>query len=214
MEKEINEKKEFSQRLVQALLSKGYQSKHASSGVAIRELSIATGISMEMARRYTLGLALPKSNIIKIIADWLDVNPLWLRDGISISDTPQIIQLPLISWQQINHWQTGEKSEKTHKLQTILPITPQAFAVETLSDLTPVLRQGTVLIIEPNKKATHKSLVLTATHSNEPAELKQFWIDNDTSYLKSLDHDNQQAMTSQTIIKGVFISADFVPFSC
>lgn len=208
METEFNEKKEFSQRLVKALLEKGYKSKHASSGVAIRDLSIATGISMEMARRYTLGLAIPKSNVIKIIADWLNVNPLWLRDGIAVSTTDRQYTIPLIKWQDISSWKPDHTSGKVYHTH-LAGISPQAFAVQLAFDLNPVLIQGTTLIFEPQKEFKHKSLVLVAT-TVELVELKQVWFENNLSYVRSIGiAQDQQRMMERKNIKGVLIAADF-----
>lgn len=212
MDKEFNDKKEFSQRLVYALLQKGYKSKHASSGVAIRELSMATGISMEMARRYTLGLALPKPKIMKVIADWLGTSILWLRDGIDTLDTPQIIELPLLSWDEIDSWHPNYHCSRVHRLHVIIPISNLAFAVEILSDITPILPQGTILVIEPHKVANHKSIVLT-TNMQDVVELKQLWVENGKKYLRSLvSKEDDNVLAAQTIIKGVFVAADFKQF--
>lgn len=76
-------KKAFSDRLVSVMLEKGYVAKRsASSGVDFLLLAKQANVSKEMARRYTIGKAIPGPDTMKVIAAWLGVNLSWLRDGI------------------------------------------------------------------------------------------------------------------------------------
>lgn len=65
-----------------AIKQQGYVSaRNAKSGVDVGPLAKAAGVSREMARRYTEGLAVPDLNRIGKIAAWLNVRVPWLRDG-------------------------------------------------------------------------------------------------------------------------------------
>ncbi|MBI5448593.1 MAG: hypothetical protein HY939_07740 [Gammaproteobacteria bacterium] len=71
----------FSERLVSLLKQKGFQSHTAVSGVKIKILSEKLDCSVQIARRYTLGEALPEPEQLLKMAQWLEVSPGWLLFG-------------------------------------------------------------------------------------------------------------------------------------
>lgn len=50
-------------------------------GLSVRDLSLACGVTYEMARRYTLGTAKPRDDKMSKIAEWLSVDAAWLDYG-------------------------------------------------------------------------------------------------------------------------------------
>lgn len=50
-------------------------------GLSVKDLSLACGVTYEMARRYTLGTAKPRDEKLLRIAEWLGVAPPWLDYG-------------------------------------------------------------------------------------------------------------------------------------
>lgn len=76
-------RKEFADRLVEAMKEAGHVARRgAKSGVDYYALAKMAGVTPEMARRYTLGTALPDPDRMLTIAKRLSVNLPWLRDGI------------------------------------------------------------------------------------------------------------------------------------
>ncbi|OGT38523.1 MAG: hypothetical protein A3F11_04520 [Gammaproteobacteria bacterium RIFCSPHIGHO2_12_FULL_37_14] len=71
----------FSKRLNSLLQKEGYFSNRSKAKVQIRQLAIAADVSYQMARKYTLGLALPDYSIIPKMAKWLNTSPSWLLFG-------------------------------------------------------------------------------------------------------------------------------------
>jgi transcriptional regulator with XRE-family HTH domain len=69
----------FSKRLNEKL----DQSTQAQPGgrSKINQLAAFAGVSYQMARKYTLGLALPELHVISKIANWLNTSPSWLFFG-------------------------------------------------------------------------------------------------------------------------------------
>lgn len=89
---------EFSQRLTSLLQREGYISNRISkTGIEINHLAKAAGVSYQMARKYSLGLALPDYHIIPKIAKWLNVSPGWLLFGETEQYTTDQISPPLIA---------------------------------------------------------------------------------------------------------------------
>lgn len=83
--------KEFSNRLVEAMKSKGYIASRSPSGICIQTLSKFAGASEQICRRYIRGDALPDYTKIKDIANQLDVSAGWLLFGepeIAVSNQP------------------------------------------------------------------------------------------------------------------------------
>lgn len=70
----------FSARLIEAMLDAGQQSlRKSQTGVTTLKLKEVAGVTNEMARRYTLGLAWPDNEKMAKIAAWLDVRQAWLQ---------------------------------------------------------------------------------------------------------------------------------------
>ena len=53
-----------------------------ATGPDVRSLKDAAAVTREMARRYVSGLAVPRDEQLQRIAAWLEVDALWLRDGV------------------------------------------------------------------------------------------------------------------------------------
>jgi transcriptional regulator with XRE-family HTH domain len=66
--------KAFGRRLRELMQARGLTSDTARSGVDVRALASATGISYEMARRYAEGLAVPRPETLQRIAGWLSTS--------------------------------------------------------------------------------------------------------------------------------------------
>lgn len=71
----------FSRRLIQLMTEEGFDSTRAKNGVDISKLAKISGCSYQMARKYTLGEALPELHVIAKIAIWLRTSPSWLLFG-------------------------------------------------------------------------------------------------------------------------------------
>lgn len=61
-------------------------------GISIEDLRGAVGVTYEMARRYKLGIATPRKDRLKKIADFLGVNQSWLQfgEGVMVGERNQI----------------------------------------------------------------------------------------------------------------------------
>lgn len=85
MEK-INLIQQFSRRLADAMIAKGYQSSRSTSGVDIHKLVEMTGYSPQICRKYLRGQVIPEPAKLTELAAKLDVSPGWLLFGDSHSN--------------------------------------------------------------------------------------------------------------------------------
>lgn len=71
----------FSRRLNSIMSEAGYKSTRSRGGIDISKLANISGCSYQMARKYSLGQALPELHIVSKIATWLNTSPSWLLFG-------------------------------------------------------------------------------------------------------------------------------------
>ncbi len=77
---------EFSHRLRDAMIAKGYHSSRSTSGVDIHKLVEMTGYSPQICRKYLRGHVIPEPAKLTELAAKLDVSPGWLLFGDSHSN--------------------------------------------------------------------------------------------------------------------------------
>ena len=78
---DVKKYKEFSERLIDAMKSKGYTASRSPRGICIQTLSKFAGASEQICRRYLRGDALPDYEKVKNIAQNLSVSAGWLLFG-------------------------------------------------------------------------------------------------------------------------------------
>lgn len=77
----------FGQRLRELMRARRHTSDTARSGVDVGALADAAGTSYEMARRYAEGMAVPRTDTLQRIAEWLKVAPALLAWGAQEGDS-------------------------------------------------------------------------------------------------------------------------------
>lgn len=78
---DVKKYKDFSERLIDAMKSKGYTASRSPRGICIQTLSKFAGASEQICRRYIRGDALPDYEKVKDIALNLGVSAGWLLFG-------------------------------------------------------------------------------------------------------------------------------------
>lgn len=73
----------FSKRLLDLMEQRGkLTTRGTARGPDVRGLKNAAGVTREMVRRYLNGSAMPRPDHLRRIAEWLEVDAIWLRDGV------------------------------------------------------------------------------------------------------------------------------------
>lgn len=189
----------FSERLIKAMLSKGYTAQRKNeSGVDVKLIAEKLKITYEMARRYTLGQAIPNDDKLSELSDWLRVDCGWLKTGTlslcSNKQTDQILNVPIIPDTQVVEWlENPDKSHCAHFFPTFDLVSEKAFAINVEDNA--VFRENDflvgghiIMIADPAEPLHDLSLVLVKFKNNPHVTLKILWEEEGTGkrILKSL----------------------------
>ena len=98
-------------------------------------------------------------------------------------------QIPLISSVTAGQW--GEISDNFEPNQaeswitTTAKVSDKAFALKIQGDsMEPLIHDGDTIIVDPNRQATHKSIVVVRQNGNTEATCKRLIIEGDNYYLQ------------------------------
>jgi transcriptional regulator with XRE-family HTH domain len=86
---QMNEQLKFSKRLQEAMIGAGYDAK---ASVLEREFNLrywGNSITLQGVRRWLNGEAVPTQDKLQALAEWLDVDPHWLRFGERLNGSAQ-----------------------------------------------------------------------------------------------------------------------------
>lgn len=121
--------------------------------------------------------------------------------------------VPVISMEEAANWgkfQTELRSQNWKNwVSTDLSVSDAAFAVMVKGDaMSPTFNEGTILVIEPELKPKNRDYAVVAIKGHTNAVFKQYLIDGDDTYLKSINDEFRtiQVDKSNTII-GTLVQA-------
>jgi SOS-response transcriptional repressor LexA len=102
--------------------------------------------------------------------------------------------LPIISWEEAANWTKFQPELRTqnwkHWISTDLSVSDAAFAVIAKGDaMSPTFNEGTILVIEPAMLPNNRDFVVVAIKGQNNAVFKQYLIDGDDTYLKSINNE-------------------------
>lgn len=77
----MSEAQQFSERLKQAMTNNRYELRPVVLEREFNRRYWGPPVSFQAARRWLLGEAIPTQDRLQVLAEWLDVDPHWLRFG-------------------------------------------------------------------------------------------------------------------------------------
>lgn len=77
----MDEKKKFSERLHEAMIAAGYEPRPNVLEKHFNALYWGRSVTYQGARRWLIGLSIPEQDKLQVLADWLGVEPHYLRFG-------------------------------------------------------------------------------------------------------------------------------------
>lgn len=193
-------------------LSDRMQSAMQEAGVSPKELADACGVRVQAVYQWRSGAIkkLEGMNLVKAAAR-LGVRSQWLGEGRgprrgddgaqNLTDGPVIRgEVPLISWVQagnaaqiVDNYQPGQGERM---VPVTVPVKQHTYALRVKGDSMtdpsgngPSFPEGTIIVVEPDMEARHRSFVVVKTAGEEEGNFKQLIIDGGDMYLKPLNPD-------------------------
>jgi hypothetical protein len=107
----------FGRRLREAMTDRGHRSARAKSAVNVGPLAGVARVTREMARRYVNGEAIPETDKMAAIAEFLAVRVAWLRDGEGVKHAAQTLE------QRSSHY--GDISDEALEVARVWALLPE-----------------------------------------------------------------------------------------
>lgn len=185
------------------------------------------GVSSPTITQWENNQTAPKGDNLLKVSQVLGCTPDWLISGKghpndiheNAEAAPRLKGLvPVINEVQAGHWtdiKTGfDESDISEWIPTLHSNSRYAFALRVVGDsmLNPhekrSLSEGMIVVVDPEKQAKHRSIVVARLENSEKATVKELVIDGDMKYLRPF---NPQfpiiPITEGTVIIGTVVSA-------
>ena len=85
----MNEAIKFSERLRESMLTSGYEFRPVVLEREFNQRYWGNPVSVQAVRRWINGEAIPAQDRLQVLAEWLNVDPHWLRFGEKLSGSVQ-----------------------------------------------------------------------------------------------------------------------------
>src|SRR5690554_3778364 len=112
----MSEAQQFSERLKQAMTANRYEIRPVVVEREFNQRYWGSPVSFQAARRWLLGEAIPTQDRLQVLAEWLDVDPHWLRFGEKLSGSVT---------QQRKRWDAKMSPEERHAIEVFLQLPPE-----------------------------------------------------------------------------------------
>ncbi|MBF0424441.1 MAG: helix-turn-helix domain-containing protein [Magnetococcales bacterium] len=181
------------QRLAWARRKAGLNKSELARRVDVRPQSV---IQWEAGRT---GIA--KRNILRV-AEVLGVTPEWLQFGNNVlesvvenlaSGPTPLTRVPLLSWEQAGRWDAivhdrNASGNIDNWINTTRKLGRTAFALRVVGDsMEPKIPEGAIIVVDPERGAANKSLVVACLDDEKEATFKQMIIDGGNKFLNPIN---------------------------
>lgn len=112
----MNETQMFSERLQESMLSAGYEIRPVILEREFNQRFWGKPVSVQAVRRWLYGEAVPTQDRLQILAEWLAVDPHWLRFGEKLSGSVQ---------QQRKRWDASMTPKERQAIETFMSLSPE-----------------------------------------------------------------------------------------
>lgn len=112
----MNEAKLFSKRLQESMQTAGYELRPVVLEREFNQRYWGKPVTVQAVRRWLLGEAVPAQDRLQVIAEWLDVDPHWLRFGEKLSGSVR---------QQHKRWDTKMTPSERQAIEVFMNLPPE-----------------------------------------------------------------------------------------
>lgn len=200
------------------------EKKLTQAGLA---LAMGGGVKRESISQWEGGIYIPEAENLLKLAKVLNCTPDWLLTGkgeindihSNVEAAPRLKGLvPVINEVQAGAWtdiKTGFDESEIHDwIPTLQTNSRYAFALRVVGDSMVnssekrSLSEGMVVVVDPEKQARHRSVVVARLADSERATVKELVVDGDKSYLRPFNPQYPIIpITEGVVIIGTVVSA-------
>lgn len=112
----MNEAIKFSARLKESMLTAGYEFRPVVLEREFNQRYWGNPVSVQAVRRWINGEAIPAQDRLQVLAEWLNVDPHWLRFGEKLSGSVQ---------QQRKRWDTKMTPQEREIVEVFMSLTQE-----------------------------------------------------------------------------------------
>lgn len=153
----------------------------ALEGISPADLSVTTGVERSTLHRILDGSTKnPSIESIKSIIKHYSFDEVVL--GVSASG------IPIISWTESARYSQNIDFSKHKKIKTSITTSKNSFALVLEHRLNSRFSEGTLLIVDPERKPKNRSYIIIKEGDSLSTSIKRYILDGNTVYLKPLDH--------------------------
>lgn len=106
----------FSQRLTEAMKEEGYQPRPVVLEREFNQRYWGRPVSVQAIRKWLMGEVIPTQDKLQVLAEWLNVDPHWLRFGEKLSGSVQ---------QQRKRWDANMSPQERQVVETFMSLPPE-----------------------------------------------------------------------------------------
>lgn len=176
----------------------------ALEGISPADLSVTTGVERSTLHRILDGSTKnPSIESIKSIIKHYSFDEVVL--GVSASG------IPIISWTESARYSQNIDFSKHKKIKTSITTSKNSFALVLEHRLNSRFSEGTLLIVDPERKPKNRSYIIIKEGDSLSTSIKRYILDGNTVYLKPLDHTlpSKEYDPSKFKIIGVIVQSIF-----
>ncbi|TQC94705.1 helix-turn-helix domain-containing protein [Moraxellaceae bacterium AER2_44_116] len=191
------------------------------------EVARKIGVSSPTITQWENNQTSPKGDNLLRLSQVLSCSPDWLMSGKghpndiheNVEAAPRLKGLvPVINEVQAGAWtdiKTGFDESEIHEwIPTLQANSRYAFALRVVGDSMAntserrSLSEGMIVVVDPEKQAKHRSIVVARLADSDKATVKELVIDGDRSYLRPFNSQYQIIpITEGMVIIGTVVSA-------
>lgn len=112
----MNETEKFSTRLHESMLAAGYEVRPVVLDREFNQRYWGKPVSVQAVRRWLNGEAIPTQDRLQVLAEWLNVDPHWLRFGEKLAGSVQ---------QQRKRWDAKMTPQERQVIEVFMSLPPE-----------------------------------------------------------------------------------------
>ena len=180
------------------------------NNVSLSQLHRNTGVATPTIKRLqsdpstnpTISTLIPIAKFFNItVAQLIGTEPLFIDTNGFIENKANWLKVPIISWEEISHFNSNSLHDSNHSFVSVdIEVGNKPYAIKVIEDDWLALSKDSILIINSMIKPEHKDFAIVEKIDHGLPTLKQIIIDQDKTYLKSMNPQFAPSLFDETCV--------------